>query len=544
MDKTKSGHMAALPEEDESEASSPALKLSPTLDRFPTAAIALAAPDGRRVSTLPQSSSSPKIVQKGSARPPPPLPSLKCGDETAAGIAEPLIDEIACALREWASLLHVYLLRRQYSLFHAVRAHIDALHAGRRKLLSRNLAADEVVKLRKELIERLVEGNTVQGLDIIVRHPEQGGLVDVEIAEADEAAPTAMSAARMFSTQVALAYKNATTTSGQPDNAASALEASPDFAAPPERAKMHHVYVELRAFVGSLCQPGETAELAFSLFNKSDTRFVTEECCIIVDHHGNANNSTTRTLFVDLSAHDMQDSMFLVCRIVKNGALRSGSNATGTGPSTSGMGGFDETMSIASSDALGTAASATSMLHTLKNGRQSVRRPFGCAVLDLGQLAKETGPNEVDRAMSIFVPFSENAFSTLHEDIIASRTRDFEKNARADVVVVRVSAFHGASEAIVRDHPSLLEAVPTTQRLGFPDVVEPGLVRNDVYLKLWSGDFGSGAVGRASPSRNIEVDIEVRHADGAVMRNVISRGSGEQGITQCVILCAFSRTSP
>lgn len=34
----------------------------------------------------------------------PPIPSLKAGDETAKGALEPLVDEIACALREWHSV--------------------------------------------------------------------------------------------------------------------------------------------------------------------------------------------------------------------------------------------------------------------------------------------------------------------------------------------------------------------------------------------------------------------------------------------------------
>lgn len=114
-------------------------------------------------------------------RPAPPLPNLKCGDETASGAVEPLVDEIACALREWATLLYTHLHRRDYALFESVRAHIDALHAGRRQLLARTLGVDETDKLRRELVRRLVQGNVEQGLDVIVRHPAAGGLVDVDV---------------------------------------------------------------------------------------------------------------------------------------------------------------------------------------------------------------------------------------------------------------------------------------------------------------------------------------------------------------------------
>jgi hypothetical protein len=116
-----------------------------------------------------------------SERPPPPLPNLKCGDETLSGEEEPLIDEIACALREWASLLYTHLYRRDYALFETVRSHIKALYAGRRQLLAKSLSVEETDRLREEMVRRLVKGNVEQGLDIIVRHPTWGGLVDVEV---------------------------------------------------------------------------------------------------------------------------------------------------------------------------------------------------------------------------------------------------------------------------------------------------------------------------------------------------------------------------
>lgn len=38
----------------------------------------------------------------------PPLMVLQAGDETARGVVlEPLIDEIACALREWANVRYL-----------------------------------------------------------------------------------------------------------------------------------------------------------------------------------------------------------------------------------------------------------------------------------------------------------------------------------------------------------------------------------------------------------------------------------------------------
>jgi dedicator of cytokinesis protein 3 len=115
---------------------------------------------------------------------------------------------------------------------------------------------------------------------------------------------------------------------------------------------------------------------------------------------------------------------------------------------------------------------------------------------------------------------------------------------RAEMIAVTCKIFHGDAPTIIRENPSLLQDVPTTSRLGFPDVVFPGDVRNEVYIKLWSGEFFSnvstgsttprGLIGRVpsfagalASARNVQVTIEVRTRNGQVVENVISSGSGE-----------------
>jgi dedicator of cytokinesis protein 3 len=115
---------------------------------------------------------------------------------------------------------------------------------------------------------------------------------------------------------------------------------------------------------------------------------------------------------------------------------------------------------------------------------------------------------------------------------------------RAEMLAVSVKIFRGDAKTIVRENMSLLQDAPMTLRLGFPDVVFPGDVRNELYIKLWSGDFasshsGSGRLSVASlrgqmgqTSSNVQVTIEVRDQDGRAMENVISQGSGEPLMTQ------------
>ncbi|KDN33531.1 hypothetical protein RSAG8_13378, partial [Rhizoctonia solani AG-8 WAC10335] len=177
--------------------------------------------------------------------------------ETASGLVEPLVDEIASALREWHARLFTYLAKRDYRTFTSVREHIDALHLGRRQLLLGGMSSEEAAALRRECVMRLVRGNVAQGLDVLVRHPAGGGLVGVEIdfgqgKKADVG--NWVSTIRMYAMQCALAYIDAQAHSYKP----SALGPVQDLFFPPpltdpnqprketSRPKFHHILPDLR----------------------------------------------------------------------------------------------------------------------------------------------------------------------------------------------------------------------------------------------------------------------------------------------------------
>lgn len=531
------------------------------------------------------SGTSPSEPQK----PLPPRPSLKSGDDTASGAEQPLVDEIASALREWHSFMFHYLARRDYTLFHTVKGHIEALHLGRRQLLAQTLSTEETIALARDCVVRLVTGNVVQDLDIIVRHPTWGALVTVDV-EGEFDPRSWMSAVRMYAMQTALAYMNVSTehsnnsklTIGPAEHSSPQIpiptpahSAFPDVARPripsrvtgsftsanavgskPATAKFYHIFLDLRAFVATLCGPGETAELFFSIYKHSDApRFVTEEFCVVLNHNGvpvreGGLTMRARTLFIDIAQSDAQDTLFLVCRIVRSGAMKMASHMSSGAPGASG--GSDSSRRPSESSVsineqgLGTLRGSTSSISpTLET--IGYRRPFGCAVLELTQLSKmladgtEMSPMR-EHTMPIYVPTNEALFSMLHQDIIANNSKEYDKSARAEMVAVALKIFHGESSTIIRENMSLLQDIPLTLRLGFPDVVFPGDVRNELYIKLWSGDFPTSHVpanrlsmvnlARPGPTaQNIQVTMEVRDSQGNPVERVISLGSGEPSVT-------------
>lgn len=613
--------MEPLPEEDESDLiTTPLNQFNPSLkpsDR----------PDNEKLST--------------------PLPALKAGDETVSGRDEPLIDEIACALREWYTLLFVHLHRRRYQLFHLMKSQIEALHMGRRQLLAQTLSTEEAAKLRRDLVNRLVYGNYIQHLDIIVRHPDYGALVDSEVEIEAVDSRSWMSIIRMYVYQVKLAYlspalnsptgaqtvlhlaestgSNALLTisannqsklcepnqiplnahlpslrNNQPNGANSADMLTPPHGTRPlnsigygYRPKFYHMMLEIKSFLSSPCAEGEMMELYFSLYNKSEGRFLTEEFCVILNHLGLPHTSTPnqsrhlqrmstsfvnntgggeghpsagqdlkadpnnlispRTMFKDISPHDVQDSIFLVCRLVKNGAMKT---ATGQFNHTTSTHSIQETSHTANAGASGYEADFNSLRNSFdmtisetptlkrqglpteyngmtftspKSGSQSVRRPYGCAVVELAQFSSQnnqmllgntpnssgmsrlftqtgtaTAPSNVFEppisryTMNIFSPVSEASFPTLHEDIIASRTKEFfgsgslasagpatssnsAKNLQSpqipgpknESIEIQMRTYYGDTSTILKENSSMLSDVPVTSRLGFPDVVYP-----------------------------------------------------------------------
>lgn len=91
---------------------------------------------------------------------------------------------------------------------------------------------------------------------------------------------------------------------------------------------------------------------------------------------------------------------------------------------------------------------------------------------------------------------------------------------------------HGELRTIREDNPILFKNVSLTSKLGFPDVIMPGDVRNDLYLMLDKGEFERGG---KSTGKNIEVTVVV--LDGK--KNVVKVGFLLFNTIKLVLKCLF-----
>lgn len=69
-------------------------------------------------------------------------------------------------------------------------------------------------------------------------------------------------------------------------------------------------------------------------------------------------------------------------------------------------------------------------------------------------------------------------------------------------IVVSLRILHGELSQVREENPLLFKNICLTKKLGFSDVIMPGDVRNDLYLKLERGEFERGG---KSTGKNIEV---------------------------------------
>ncbi|KAI9303949.1 hypothetical protein BJ944DRAFT_240997 [Cunninghamella echinulata] len=568
---------------------------------------------------------------------PPPLPMARFDQSTVTGNDEPLVDEIGACVSEWNCLLYTYLKESRYSAFNAIRDHINYLFQARRQLLDQALSKEELARLRKVIIQRMVTMNISQNREMIVRHPERGYILDIDNTSAatlfymhwkytiSEQVPITSLPFNDFlldkiqsnHKKIALEYNDTlphhhqqhqhSGSSHHHTSSANNNNNKKKQSFQNKGGKFHHLFLDLKACVAHICQPGEWTELCFSLYSESQGKFITEQFVVNLNYNGMPRDESKigklQTLFVDLSTHDLNDQLYLVCYIYRLGSMKFmdkekdhlssfGSHASAFFGNSShnqhsgGSGYFDNNSRYHYSQH---QKSSPSDLNTQSshNNISLFRRPFACAVLNVGKLlqpiedipiphsmhGKTTRSGSIfsdsdlirsptygpqtptlspsitsvntsgssssssgsgnsntthyqivtsEQNMRIYIPASESSFANLHEDIIREKGKEISQNARAEMVHVYLRMFYGQQDDVLKVNAALLQDIPRTLRIGFPDVVFPDDERNELYINLVSGDFAQ--FGR---TRNIQVIVCVRdNQTGEIVEDSVAVGSG------------------
>ncbi|KAI9885244.1 MAG: hypothetical protein M1823_002949 [Watsoniomyces obsoletus] len=516
-------------------------------------------------------------------KPPAPVPMLKVGDETPTSLQEPLVDEIASALREWHSThLHELMLGQQYRSIGKLWKLVKKLDLSRRRLLHNVLTDRELASLREEIVWDLVRGNKLLGSDVIVRDPAQRG----RILTSDDSAVTISKLQAMMSLLSERPVQQV------------------------ELPTLHHLLFGVKSLVGL---PRGSRKLVVYLCLSTETKGllpVSEAYTIDLTVPGPVGTAqqlqSMRTLFTNLSPKDGIDgkdgshlclvvrvqSTEMIARRPSQGMLnaappsREGSltsrYAFGLKPSVSDQAGSSRsgrrslmwgqrTPSTTywsrhqqnnsrprSSKGDRPPGSSTSNFSTATEGQLEggpdqtpsqvmVTRTVGVGALRLGSFMRQE--NETEQVMQIWsMPGKEMENSQsgdVEQDLICAilegRSHQLPPANQNERMVIHLNSFLRPDvEALIKNTPTLLYDVVCSEKIGFSG--EPTKSRSDIYLTLTKPVIPPQAVialskgGSVSLPGNAElagltVAVEVRRSSGERVENCIFPASNSSGMT-------------
>uniref|UniRef100_A0A8C1XGY8 Dedicator of cytokinesis 2 n=1 Tax=Cyprinus carpio TaxID=7962 RepID=A0A8C1XGY8_CYPCA len=383
----------------------------------------------------------------------------KRGDEEIITSAEmPLVKEVTTTLREWGSIWkQLYVVRRLDRL-------MWDLMEWRSQLLSGTLPSDEFKELKQKVTSKIDYGNKILELDVVVRDAD-GNILDPERASVISLFRAHEDATAKITERIKEEQSNV-----QLDHSgvSARIQSSPT----------HSLYVFVRNFV---CRIGEDSELFMSLYDPIKQTNISENYLVRWGDKGLPKDiemlNSLKVVFTDLGNKDLgREKIYLICQIVRVGRM----DLKDTNHKKCTMG---------------------------------LRRPFGVAVMDISDIIK--GKTECDEEKQYFIPFhpviAENDFlQSLLNKVTTSRG-----DSGGQGLWVTMKALVGDIVQIRKEYPHLVDrSTVVARKLGFPEIIMPGDIRNDIYLTLHSGDFDKY---NKTTQKNVEVIMLVCDEEGKVV---------------------------
>ncbi|CAB1337100.1 unnamed protein product [Coregonus sp. 'balchen'] len=243
----------------------------------------------------------------------------------------------------------------------------------------------------------------------------------------------------------------------------------------------HSLYVFVRNFV---CRIGEDSELFMSLYDPNKQTIISENYLIRWGSKGFPKEiemlNNLKVVFTDLGNKDLnREKIYLICQIVRVGCME-----------------LKET-------------------NTKK-------------LMDISDIIK--GKIECDEEKQYFIPFvpvvGENDF--LHS--LLNKVTSSRGDSGGQGLWVTMKALVGDIVQIRKEYPHLVDrSTVVARKLGFPEIIMPGDIRNDIYLTLWTGDFDKY---NKTSQKNMEVIMMVCDEEGKAVPNSICLGAGDRPLNE------------
>uniref|UniRef100_A0A8C2XTS3 Dedicator of cytokinesis 1 n=1 Tax=Cyclopterus lumpus TaxID=8103 RepID=A0A8C2XTS3_CYCLU len=399
--------------------------------------------------------------------------------ETVIPTELPLVQEVTTTLREWATIWRdLYVVSGdKREMFNSVRDMIYNLIEWRSQILSGTLPQDELSELKQKVTSKIDYGNKYLDLDLVVRD-QDGNILDPELTSTVSLFRAHEAASKQIEDRIQEEKKQNIDLTRQ-----AKFASTPAFA----------LFVTLKNVV---CKIGEEAEVLMSLYDPVDSKFISENYLVKWSSSGLVKDidqlHNLRAVFTDLGSEDLKrEKISFVCQIVRVGRMELRDNNT-------------------------------------KKLTSGLRRPFGVAVMDVTDIIMGKTDDEDKQHFIPFQPVAgENDFlQTVINKVITAK----EVNHKGQGLWVTLKLLPGDIHQIRKDFPHLVDrSTAVARKMGFPEIIMPGDVRNDIYVTLALGDFDKGS--KTKP-KNVEVIMSVYDEDGKKLENVIFPGAGDEGINE------------
>uniref|UniRef100_A0A6Q2YQC6 Dedicator of cytokinesis 5 n=1 Tax=Esox lucius TaxID=8010 RepID=A0A6Q2YQC6_ESOLU len=400
----------------------------------------------------------------------------------------PLVLELGATLREWAQIWHKLYVKNKTTLFRGVQQMAYSLIEYRSQIVSGTLPKDDLVELRKKVTAKIDYGNRILGLDLVVRD-DAGNTLDPDCTSTVSLFRAFETASRSIDDRIQEEKTRLQNLEMRRQSLFSTV----------------HTYSLLMNLKNFVCNIGEDAELLMSLYDPDQSEFISENFLVRWDSMGMPKEieklNNLPALFTDLSSSDLiRPRLFLVCQIIRVGSmeLKEGKKHTG-----------------------------------------GLRRPFGVAVMDITDIAHGKADDEEKQH---FIPFQQQLIMSplLPSRVIGENeplTAVFNKvintrevNHKGQGLFVTLKLLPGDLSQVRKDYPHFVDRTTAiVRKMGFPEIILPGYVRNDIYVTLLQGEFDRG---KKTTPKNVEVIMSVLDDDGNLMEKAIFPGAGYDGITE------------
>uniref|UniRef100_A0A6P4FAD5 Dedicator of cytokinesis protein 3 isoform X1 n=1 Tax=Drosophila rhopaloa TaxID=1041015 RepID=A0A6P4FAD5_DRORH len=392
---------------------------------------------------------------------------------------DPVVAECTQVLREWSEIWKRLYVDREAYKFQTLRKVMFSILESRRELLSATMTQDQTLELQMVVVSKIDWGNRKLALDLV---PREGPLaVD----------PHGIGIVKLYNVHVNSA-----------DNAKASSSRGTLRRKTQRKILTHHLYFCMRDFGHRI--GGDDAEVYFFLYDGSHMRPLSERFLVKMSKDGFSNYieklHSNCTVFTDLGAADLNEDLHLVAVVMRVGK-------------------------IIQSDSIKKIEKSASSGHG-----PTFRRPFGVGVLSLGDIAHfdsslEQSSDEREYNFKLFQS-EEKDFHLLPELIIKKSSGKYspiQTSQGTQGIVVSLKLLHGGLGQARQEQPLLFQGSTITRKMGFPDVIMPGDVRNDLFLTLERGEFERGG---KNTGKNILVTVVVLDETGNVLTDCLWGASG------------------